>query len=70
MVTNLVNQCFGGSSEPWSKAYPPNSAVCGYVSNIFYNGGNFFNGASPNDKAANGVPGESVLRTILRAVIR
>ncbi|MGB6645184.1 MAG: TonB-dependent receptor [Candidatus Cybelea sp.] len=54
MVTNLVNQCFGGSSEPWSKAYPPNSAVCGYVSNIFYNGGNFFNGASPNDKAANG----------------
>ncbi len=54
-VTNLVNQCFGGSSEPWTKAYPPNTAVCGYVSNTFYNGGNFYNGSSPNDVAANGV---------------
>ena len=55
IVTNLVNQCFGGSSEPWSKAYPPNSVICGYTSNIFYNGGNFFNGSSPYDIAANGV---------------
>jgi hypothetical protein len=55
MVTNLVNECFGGSSEPWSRAYPPNSDVCGYVSNTFYNGGNFYNGASPNDVRANGV---------------
>ncbi len=54
MVTNLVNQCFGGSSEPWTRAYPPNSAICGYISNIFYNGGNFFNGSSPYDIAANG----------------
>jgi hypothetical protein len=57
MVTNLVNQCFGGSSEPWSRAYPPNSNVCGYVSNTFYNGGYFYNGASPNDVGANGVHG-------------
>jgi len=55
LVTNIVNQCFGGSSEPWSRAYPPNGAVCGYVSNTFYNGGNFFNGTSPYDTAVNGV---------------
>lgn len=54
-VTSLVNQCFGGSSEPWSRAYPPNGAICGYVSNTFYNGGHYYNGSSPNDKAANGV---------------
>ena len=30
--------------------------ICGYTSNIFYNGGHFYNGASPNDVAANGVP--------------
>ena len=56
IVTNLLNQCFGGSSEPWSRAYPPNSVICGYVSNTFYNGGHFYNGSSPNDVAANGVP--------------
>ncbi len=56
MVTNLLNRCFGGSSEPWSRAFPPNSAICGYTSNTFYNGGHFYNGSSPNDKAANGVP--------------
>ncbi len=55
MVTNLVNECFGGSSEPWSQAYPPNSAVCGYESNIFYNGGHYYNGTGPNDVGANGV---------------
>ncbi|MBV8531109.1 MAG: TonB-dependent receptor, partial [Candidatus Eremiobacteraeota bacterium] len=56
IVTNLLNQCFGGSSEPWSKAYPPNGVICGYTSNTFYNGGYFYNGTSPNDPAANGVP--------------
>ncbi len=55
-VTNLVNECFGGSSEPWSSAYPPNNSICGYVSNTFYNGGHYYNGSSPSDKAANGVP--------------
>ncbi|MBV9264126.1 MAG: hypothetical protein JO324_07365 [Candidatus Eremiobacteraeota bacterium] len=56
MVTNLLNRCFGGSSEPWSQAYPPNGVICGYTSNTFYNGGHFYNGSSPNDKKANGVP--------------
>jgi hypothetical protein len=55
VVANLINRCFGGSSEPWSRAYPPNSATCGYIANTFYNGGNFFNGSSPGDIAANGV---------------
>jgi hypothetical protein len=55
LVANLVNRCFGGSSEPWSRAYPPNTAVCGYVSNTFYNGGGFYNGSSPSDKSANTV---------------
>ncbi|HEX3457053.1 MAG TPA: TonB-dependent receptor, partial [Candidatus Baltobacteraceae bacterium] len=56
IVTNLLNQCFGGSSVPWSAAYPPNNSICGYVSNTFYNGGHFYNGTSPNDTKANGVP--------------
>jgi hypothetical protein len=54
-VVNLVNSCFGGSSEPWTAAYPPNGQVCGYGSNKFFIS-NFYNGASPNDTAANGVP--------------
>lgn len=52
---NLANRCFGGSSEPWTKAYPPNTQVCGYTYNKFYIS-NFYNGASPNDTTANGVP--------------
>ncbi|MGA8576814.1 MAG: TonB-dependent receptor [Candidatus Cybelea sp.] len=57
IVTNLLNQCFGGSSEPWTRgAYAPNNSICGYVSNTFYNGGHFYNGTSPNDIKANGVP--------------
>ncbi len=55
VIVNIVNTCFGGSSEPWSRAYPPGYAYCGYVANTFYNGGNFYNGTSPNDIAANGV---------------
>ncbi len=54
-VANLVNRCFGGSSTPWSAAYPPGSTVCGYGSNTFYVN-NFYNGASPYDAAANGTP--------------
>ncbi|MBV8284473.1 MAG: hypothetical protein JO175_07470, partial [Candidatus Eremiobacteraeota bacterium] len=56
LVANIVNACFGGSSEPWTAAYPPNGAICGYTSNTFYNGGHFYNGTSPNDLRANGVP--------------
>jgi hypothetical protein len=55
IVANLVNRCFGGSSEPWTAANPPSDTTCGYVSNTFYVGGNFYNGTGPNDIAANGV---------------
>ena len=54
IVSNLLNRCFGGSNEPWTRAYPPNGVICGYSSNIFYNGGNYYNGSSPSDVAANG----------------
>ncbi len=56
VVTNLVNECFGGSSTPWTRAFAPSSVICGYSTNTFYNGGHFYNGSSPNDTAANGVP--------------
>lgn len=54
MLTNLVNACFGGSNEPWTKQFPPNGYTCGYISNFYYVS-NFYNGTSPNDHAANGV---------------
>src|SRR5579872_2799993 len=54
-VANLVNRCFGGSSEPWTKAYPPDKNVCGYFSNSLYVS-NFHQGASANDTTTNGVP--------------
>jgi hypothetical protein len=54
LLANLVNACFGGSSEPWTKQYPPNSYTCGYQSNYYYVS-NFYNGVSPNDRGANGV---------------
>jgi hypothetical protein len=54
-VANLVNRCFGGTRAPWTAAFPPSSTVCGYSSNLFYVN-NFYNGSSPNDVAANGVP--------------
>ncbi|MBV9718179.1 MAG: TonB-dependent receptor [Candidatus Eremiobacteraeota bacterium] len=60
LLANLMNACFGGSSEPWTKQYPPNSYTCGYVSGgpfgSSYYVSNFYNGSSPNDRAANGVP--------------
>jgi len=55
LLANLVNACFGGSSEPWTKLFPPNSYTCGYIANYYYVS-NFYNGSSPNDRAANGVP--------------
>ncbi|MBV9271847.1 MAG: TonB-dependent receptor [Candidatus Eremiobacteraeota bacterium] len=54
-VANLLNHCFGGSKMPWTQANPPNRNVCGYYSNPFYIS-NFYNGSSPNDAVANGVP--------------
>jgi Carboxypeptidase regulatory-like domain/TonB dependent receptor len=55
LLANLVNACFGGSSEPWTKQFPPNSFTCGYIANYYYVS-NFYNGKSPNDVKANGVP--------------
>lgn len=54
LMANLVNACFGGSSETWTKQYPPNSYTCGYIPNFYYVS-NFYNGSSPNDRRANGV---------------
>jgi hypothetical protein len=55
LFANLLSACFGGSSEPWTKQFPPNSYTCGYISNFYYVS-NFYNGSSPNDLRANGVP--------------
>lgn len=54
-VANLVNACFGGSVTAWSRQFPPSGTVCGYGANAFYIS-NFYNGTSPDDTAANGVP--------------
>jgi hypothetical protein len=55
VLSNLLNACFGGTATAWSKQYPPNSYSCGYISNEYYIS-NFYNGTSPNDVNANGVP--------------
>ncbi|HEY6326468.1 MAG TPA: TonB-dependent receptor [Candidatus Cybelea sp.] len=59
LLANLANACFGGSSEPWTKQFPPNGYTCGYVSGgsagTSYYVSNFYNGSSPNDRKANGV---------------
>jgi hypothetical protein len=55
LLANLMNACFGGSSEAWSRLFPPNSYTCGYADNYYYVA-NFYNGRSPSDRAANGVP--------------
>ncbi|HEY1977166.1 MAG TPA: TonB-dependent receptor [Candidatus Baltobacteraceae bacterium] len=56
IVTNILNTCFGGSSTPWTKAYPPGGFTCAYTYNKFYNNGNNFNeGTSAYDLRANGV---------------
>jgi hypothetical protein len=55
LLTNLVNACFGGTKTAWSSTFPPNAFTCGYVSNFLYVS-NFYNGTSPNDRGANGVP--------------
>ncbi|MDQ2864752.1 MAG: TonB-dependent receptor [Candidatus Eremiobacteraeota bacterium] len=52
-LTNLVNECFGGSKTSWSTQFPPNSFTCGYISNAYYIS-NFYNGTSPTDLGANG----------------
>ncbi len=57
---NIVNRCFGGSATPWRSAFS-DSHVCSYGANGFAPSpiathGGFYNGAGPNDLAANGVP--------------
>ncbi|HLI97753.1 MAG TPA: TonB-dependent receptor, partial [Candidatus Baltobacteraceae bacterium] len=54
-VANLYQRCFGGSAEPWTAIYPPDHNACAYYGNRFFIS-NFYNGSSPNDTAANGVP--------------
>lgn len=54
LLANLFNACFGGTRTAWSAQYPPNSYTCGYITNSYYVS-NFYNGTSPNDRAANGV---------------
>jgi hypothetical protein len=55
ILANVLNRCFGGSSTPWRSGYPPSSAVCAYQANGQFVS-NFYNGVSPNDIGANGVP--------------
>jgi hypothetical protein len=61
ILANVWNHCFGGTSTPWSKAFPPGNSICAYGSNGFAPSpiathGGFYNGSGPNDVAANGVP--------------
>jgi len=56
---NLFHSCFGGTSEPWTSAYPPSYAFCGYfpaggVLNSTLYPGNFYNGTGIGDRKANG----------------
>ncbi len=59
--TSLFHECFGGTAEPWTAAYPPNNVVCGYgpaggTLNTTLYPSNFYNGTGINDfKANNGV---------------
>lgn len=43
-LANIYNQCFGGSAEPWTAAYPPNRVNCGYFPS------NEYIGWSPGEK--------------------
>jgi len=52
-ASDLWHSCFGGSSQPWTKAAAPGNVNCGYYPNPLYNGAGWYNGASPFDAAAN-----------------
>ncbi len=61
ILANVYNRCFGGTATPWTAAFPPGGSRCLYGSNGFAptptaTFGGFYNGSSPNDLAANGVP--------------
>jgi hypothetical protein len=55
---NLFHECFGGTPAPWTAAYPPSYAICGYspaggsLNSTLYPA-NFYNGTGINDFAAN-----------------
>jgi hypothetical protein len=56
--TNIFHTCFGGQALPWTAANPPGPNTCGYapaggVLNSTVYPGNFYNGTSINDRAAN-----------------
>jgi hypothetical protein len=58
-AANLYWTCFGGSSEPWTKAEPAGHVICGYdVNSLDFiggpNGSGAYVGATPYDKA-NGI---------------
>lgn len=55
----LFHECFGGTSAPWTAAYPPDNVICGYAPaggslNSAVYPSNFYNGTSINDYKANG----------------
>ncbi|MBV8197490.1 MAG: hypothetical protein JO263_05105, partial [Candidatus Eremiobacteraeota bacterium] len=59
-LTNIFHVCWGGTSNAsWTTPYSPGGVYCGYNTNSLYvgttPGQGWFNGASPNDKKANGV---------------
>ncbi len=49
ILSNLVNQCFGGSKTPWSDQFKAGHLVCGYNTNGNFYQSNFYNGSGPND---------------------
>jgi hypothetical protein len=60
LLANIFNTCFGGSAEPWTAAYAPNSVICSYVPNSTYignqPGAGYFYGSNPHS-ALNGTAG-------------
>jgi Carboxypeptidase regulatory-like domain/TonB dependent receptor/TonB-dependent Receptor Plug Domain len=58
LAVNLFHACFGGTSAPWTGAFPPNNVICGYspaggsLNSTLYPS-NFYNGTGINDVAAN-----------------
>jgi hypothetical protein len=58
-AANIFRSCFGGSSTPWSAAFPPNPDYCGYSTTAGYFAGvpgvydGYYNGKSPYDTKAN-----------------
>ena len=69
LLANLVNACFGGSSEPWTKQFPPNSYTCGYQSNFYYVS-NFYNGTSPNDRGRQRRAAQSGVQAAVHSGVR